>query len=104
MSDPRSVETKGRAQLIAYLDEGRSQSALARRLGVSPSNVNRWRSGLSRPDVGLREAVRLATGIAPIDWLTDEERAAETERLRSAAIGVPVTPVDAELPAPAEAS
>jgi transcriptional regulator with XRE-family HTH domain len=100
MSDPRIVETKGRALLGAYLDEGRSQSALARQLGVSPSNVNRWRSGLSRPDVGLREAVRLATGIAPGDWMTDAERAEETERLRRAAVGVPVTPVAAEPAAP----
>lgn len=89
----RTVDTRARALLCLFLDAGRSQSSLARVLGITPSNVNRWRSGKSRPDVGLREAVRLATGIASDDWMTDEERAEETERLRRAAVGVPATPV-----------
>ena len=94
MSKP-FVDTKARHVLAAWLDqgEGRTQTALARALGVTPSNVSRWIAGLSRPDVGLREAVRLATGIASDDWMTDEERAEETERLRRAAVGVPATPV-----------
>lgn len=103
MSKP-FVDSKARHVLASWLDqkEGRTQSALARALGVTPSNISRWIAGLSRPDVGLREAVRLATGIAPGDWVTDAERTEETERLRRAAIGVPVTPVAAEPAAPAE--
>lgn len=94
MSKP-FVDSKARHDLAAWLGhgEGRTQTALARALGVTPSNVSRWIAGLSRPDVGLREAVRLATGIASDDWMTDEERAEETERLRRAAVGVPATPV-----------
>lgn len=100
MSKP-FVDSKARHDLAAWLGhgEGRTQTALARALGITPSNVSRWIAGLSRPDSGLREAVRLATGIAPADWLTDSERAEETERLRRAA-----TSAAAEPAAPAEAS
>lgn len=94
MDRPR-FDTVALVKLRAWLGSGpgRNQARLAAAVGVDRSACSRWRAGISRPSVGTqREAVRFTTQIPVDDWLTDEERAADAEKLRRAAIGVPVEP------------
>jgi transcriptional regulator with XRE-family HTH domain len=78
--------TLGRQLLVQWLGAegaGRSQSKLARELGIRQSSVSLWCSGRSRPDAHLREALEVIASIPRGAWETDEERAV-VERARHA--------------------
>ena len=72
-----SLETEGRAGLIAYfsLPDAVSQAELARRVGVSGASVSAWKAGTSRPEPHYRQALEREIGLGRETWMTAEERA-----------------------------
>jgi DNA-binding XRE family transcriptional regulator len=68
------IDSKGRQDLISIL-ERITQTALARKLGVSQPTVSAWKDGSSRPDAVMRRALALAVGIPEDAWLTEDETA-----------------------------
>lgn len=68
------TRTKGRSALAAWLGgDGRSQSALARQLGVRQSSISGWVRGTSRPEHHYRLALQRMVGIDPAAWMTSDE-------------------------------
>lgn len=72
-----STDITPREALRVWIDADpeRSQSTLARTLGVSQPSVSAWLAGTSRPEAHHREALELLTGIPADAWKTDVERA-----------------------------
>jgi ribosome-binding protein aMBF1 (putative translation factor) len=69
--------TLGRELLVCWIDKegaGRSQSMLARKLGIGQSSISLWYHGKSRPDAHLREALEVICGIPRGAWETEKER------------------------------
>lgn len=79
-------DSAGREALAAWLAAlpERSQSALARALGVTQPLVATWLSGTGRPVDEMRVALEGVCGIPAAAWLTDEELA-RVERIVGAA-------------------
>lgn len=77
--------TLGHKKLRAWLaGEGRSQTALAKRLGVTQSAVALWTKGGHRPSAAMQTALQELGICEPSDWLSKKERA-RLEALRGAA-------------------
>lgn len=75
--------TQGAEALRDYLSQpDRSQSELARELGISQPSVSAWLRGHSRPDPHHRTALEVLASIPAASWETDEERSL-VERLRA---------------------
>lgn len=74
-----TTDTPGRAALSAYLSDPahpeRSQSALAKMLGINQSSISGWVRGTARPEPHLRTALQFLAGIRAETWDTAEERA-----------------------------
>jgi len=87
------VVTEGSARLRAWIAAGprteRSQSAVARAIGVSQPAVRLWIEGATRPEPRHRLALEVLTGIAPTAWESEEERRALKKRLDSIAASKP---------------
>lgn len=74
-----SLKTRGRTLLLGWAakdSEGRTQTAIARAIGVTQPSVRDWMMGLSRPRDAQRIAVeRLTDGFVERDsWMTEDER------------------------------
>lgn len=73
--DTVACATRARDALIEWLAQpGRSQRRLSKLLGCYPQSISFWVRGVNRPDYGNMLALEIICGIAPPDWLTDEER------------------------------
>lgn len=74
------LESRGLDKLRRWLeaDDSRSQTTIAKLLGISQPSVSAWLRGRSRPDSLQRELLELHMGIPSEDWYTDGER----ERIR----------------------
>lgn len=70
--------TRGRTALLRYLRKkgAKSQSEIARALGVSAPSFHSWTRGTTRPEAHFRLAIERLLGIAAESWMTTEERAA----------------------------
>lgn len=67
--------TVGHKKLRAWLaGEGRSQTALAKTLGVTQSAVALWIKGGHRPSAAMQSALAKLGICEPADWLTKKER------------------------------
>lgn len=76
--------TKGAVLLREWVekpDAGRSQTELAKLLGVSQPSVSAWLRGESRPEDHHREAIEIITGIPRGLWRRDAEQSV-VERVR----------------------
>lgn len=81
--------TEGHKLLRAWLQgAGRSQTALAKRLGVTQGAVALWIKPGHRPAEHHRAALELVTSIPATAWLTKKERAL-LERLAKPAEATP---------------
>lgn len=77
--------TVGHKKLRAWLaGEGRSQTALAKTLGVTQSAVALWCKAGHRPGAAAQAALAKLGVCEPSDWLSKKERA-RLEALRGAA-------------------
>jgi transcriptional regulator with XRE-family HTH domain len=56
----------------------RSQSDLARRLGVSPQAVSAWLSGAAKPEPERMAAIETLLGIPMRDWISFEQPSTES--------------------------
>jgi len=73
---PRAkTSTRGRDALARYIASSatRSQTSVARELGVEQATVSFWLSGKFRPDPQYRIAMQRLFGIKAEDWLTRDE-------------------------------
>jgi len=78
------IQTPGRTKLLAWIAESpeRTQSAIARMIGVSQPAFRNWLLGLARPEPHFRAVLRELCGIPEEDWELGEERAKREEALR----------------------
>lgn len=81
--EPRIAQTRGRELLLEWMgkDSKRSQSAIARALGVSQPAVHMWLTGHTVPSSTHRKAIERLAGIPEDDWQTDKEAARLAETL-----------------------
>lgn len=77
MDDQTAAEVPARPALRRWIEAeaSRSQSSLARALGVSQPSVSAWIAGPNRPEAHHREALEAITGVPADDWKTERERA-----------------------------
>lgn len=77
------TRTDGQRLLREWLaaDTSRSQSSLAKALGLNQSSVSDWIAGISRPDTVMRAALHERCGIDEATWLSTSERK-QLSRLR----------------------
>lgn len=66
-------------------DPSRSQSLIARTLGIAQPSVSRWMSAFGRPTPEHRAALEALTGIPAADWQKPGERPAPTGQPSAAA-------------------
>lgn len=72
------LDTKGRRSLAKHLETGRTkgrrtQTWLARTLGIRQAAVSKWVAGAARPEAHLRVAIEVLCGIPQADWMTPRE-------------------------------
>lgn len=92
MRPPTAIERRLRRLPLAHQRAVRklwrsrfSFAELAAICGVSVVTVRRWASALTRPPVYLRPALYIVCDIAPIAWVTNQQRNALRAALRRAA-------------------
>ena len=94
-----------RVALDPATPNARSQSDLARVLGVSQPSVSEWVRLRARPESHLRKAIERVLGIPEDDWMTDAERQiAETGPTPSADDSGSHAAADVPAPAPSRSS
>lgn len=92
MAKKQRRATVGQIRLREWIlsDGSRTQSALAKLLGLHPPVISQWLSGVTCPATEHRALLAEITAIDPDDWLTLSERnelAERRARVQRAAVG-----------------